>query len=79
MMLVTSINNPFYAELVHGVERSCYKRGYSLILRNTEEDAARMNRSIEILLQKRVDGLLLICTEDRRPSQDTLSRYPFYL
>ena len=30
---------------------------------NTEEDAARMNRSMETLLQKRVDGLLLMCTE----------------
>ncbi|MBL1188650.1 transcriptional repressor PurR, partial [Escherichia coli] len=59
-----------------GVERSCYERGYSLILCNTEEDAARMNRNMETLLQKRVDGLLLMCTENHRPSQDALSRYP---
>ncbi|AGQ33483.1 Ribose operon repressor [Serratia liquefaciens] len=75
-MLVTSSNNPFYAEVVRGVERSCYERGYSLILCNTEEDAARMNRNMETLLQKRVDGLLLMCTENHRPSQDALSRYP---
>ena len=75
-MLVTASNNPFYAEVVRGVERSCYERGYSLILCNTEEDAARMNRSMETLLQKRVDGLLLMCTENHRPSQDALSRYP---
>lgn len=75
-MLVTSSNNPFYAEVVRGVERSCYERGYSLILCNTEEDAARMNRSMETLLQKRVDGLLLMCTENYRPSPDALSRYP---
>ncbi|VXC38435.1 ribose operon transcriptional repressor RbsR [Serratia oryzae] len=75
-MLVTSSNNPFYAEVVRGVERSCYERGYSLILCNTEEDAARMNRSMETLLQKRVDGLLLMCTESHRPSPDSLSRYP---
>lgn len=35
-----------------------------------------MNRSMETLLQKRVDGLLLMCTENHRPSRDTLSRYP---
>ena len=35
-MLVTTSNNPFYAEVVRGVERSCYERGYSLILCNTE-------------------------------------------
>lgn len=31
---------------------------------------------METLLQKRVDGLLLMCTENHRPSQDALSRYP---
>jgi len=75
-MLVTSSNNPFYAEVVRGVERSCYERGYSLILCNTEEDADRMSRSVETLLQKRVDGLLLMCTENHRPSEDALRRYP---
>ncbi|CAE1151693.1 ribose operon transcriptional repressor RbsR [Serratia sp. Tan611] len=75
-MLVTASNNPFYAEVVRGVERSCYERGYSLILCNTEEDAARMNRSMETLLQKRVDGLLVMCTENHRPSPANLSRYP---
>lgn len=30
-MLVTASNNPFYAEVVRGVERSCYEQGYSLI------------------------------------------------
>src|SRR5471030_1446676 len=75
-MLLTASSNPFYAEVVRGVERSCYERGYSLILCNTDGDAERMNRSMETLLQKRVDGLLLMCTENHRPSQDALSRYP---
>ncbi|WP_230492793.1 ribose operon transcriptional repressor RbsR [Martelella alba] len=75
-MLITSSNNPFYAEVVHGVERSCYERGYSLILCNTEEDADRMSRSLETLLQKRVDGLLIMCTENNRPSRLALHRYP---
>jgi LacI family transcriptional regulator len=61
-MLVTTSNNPFFAEVVRGVEGSCYERGYSLILCNTEGDVSRMNQSLETLLQKRVDGLLMMCT-----------------
>ncbi|MEG2115877.1 MAG: LacI family DNA-binding transcriptional regulator, partial [Hafnia sp.] len=61
-MLVTTSNNPFFAEVVRGVERSCYERGYSLILCNTVGDVSRMNQSLETLLQKRVDGLLMMCT-----------------
>jgi len=75
-MLVTASNNPFYAEVVRGVERSCYERGYSLILCNTEGDEERMNRSLETLMQKRVDGLLMMCTETHLPSADILNRYP---
>ena len=75
-MLLTASSNPFYSEVVRGVERSCYERGYSLILCNTDGDAERMNRSLETLLQKRVDGLLIMCTENHRPSKDAISRYP---
>lgn len=75
-MLITSSSNPFYSEVVQGVERSCYERGYSLILCNTDGDEERMNRSIETLMQKRVDGLIMMFTENHCPSQETLSRYP---
>ena len=75
-MLLTASSNPFYAEVVRGVERSCYERGYSLILCNTEGDKDRMDRSLETLLQKRVDGLLIMCTESHLPSAEMLTRYP---
>jgi len=75
-MLLTASSNPFYAEVVRGVENSCYERGYSLILCNTEGDEERMNRSLETLMQKRVDGLLLMCTETHLPSAEILNRYP---
>lgn len=75
-MLLTASSNPFYSEVVRGVERSCFERGYSLILCNTEGDEDRMNRSLETLLQKRVDGLLIMCTESHIPSAEILNRYP---
>ena len=75
-MLITASTNPFYSELVRGVERSCFERGYSLILCNTEGDEQRMNRNLETLMQKRVDGLLLLCTETHQPSREIMQRYP---
>ncbi len=76
-VLLTTSSNPFYAEeVVRGVEDSCYERGYSLILCNMAGDEERMNRSLETLLQKRVDGLLIMCTESYLPSATILNRYP---
>lgn len=75
-MLLTSSNNPFYAEVVRGVEQSCYERGYSLILCNTEGNTERMGTSLETLLQRRVDGLILMCN-DRNPLSEALFlQYP---
>lgn len=48
-MLVTTSTNPFFGEVVKGVERSCYHKGYSLILCNTEGDNERMRQSINTL------------------------------
>lgn len=62
-MLVTTSANPFFSEVLKGVERRCYEQGYNLILCNTEGDIDRMNANLDTLLQKRVDGLLLMCSE----------------
>lgn len=75
-MLVTTSNNPFYSEVVHGVEHSCYELGYNLILCNTDGDHKRMLHNIEHLLQKRVDGLLAMCTETYSIPQEIFARYP---
>ena len=38
-MLITASTNPFYSELVRGVERSCFERGYSLVLDRASDSA----------------------------------------
>ncbi|MBR9786381.1 MAG: substrate-binding domain-containing protein [Vibrionaceae bacterium] len=75
-MLVTTSTNPFFGEVVKGVERSCYQKGYSLILCNTEGDNERMRQSISTLLQKRVDGLILMCDALEGERIDVFERYP---
>ncbi|KJY83366.1 transcriptional regulator [Vibrio galatheae] len=75
-MLVTTSTNPFFGEVVKGVERSCYQKGYSLILCNTEGDNERMRDSINTLLQKRVDGLILMCSSLEGERLDIFESYP---
>ncbi|HAS6300606.1 TPA: LacI family DNA-binding transcriptional regulator [Vibrio vulnificus] len=75
-MLVTTSTNPFFGEVVKGVERSCYQKGYNLILCNTEGDHERMKSSIMTLLQKRVDGLILMCSSLEGERLDVFERYP---
>jgi LacI family transcriptional regulator len=74
-MLVTTSTNPFFAEVVKGVERRCYEEGYSLLLCNTEGDLERLRFNIDMLLQKRVDGLLLMSDEISHYHLDIFSRH----
>lgn len=74
-MLVTTSTNPFFGEVVKGVERRCYEQGYNLILCNTEGDLERMRANLDTLLQKRVDGLLLMCSEVDGQAFDLFARH----
>lgn len=74
-MLVTTSTNPFFAEVVKGVERRCYEEGYSLLLCHTEGNLERLRFNIDMLLQKRVDGLLLMSDEISHHPLDIFSRH----
>ncbi len=62
-MLVTKSTNPFFAEVVHGVEEYCYREGYTLILCNTEGNPTKQRDYLRMLAEKRVDGLLVMCSD----------------
>ncbi|MBU2705613.1 substrate-binding domain-containing protein [Zooshikella marina] len=62
-LLVTSSSNPFFAEVVQGVEAECFKEGYSLLLCTIEGDRQKLRHYLTTLVAKRIDGLLIMCTE----------------
>ena len=71
-MLVTTSANPFFAEVVQGVEAYCFEQGYSLILCNTENQPPRQQHYLRMLMEKRVDGLLVLGTDIDTPLRDML-------
>jgi LacI family purine nucleotide synthesis repressor len=71
-MLVTTSVNPFFAEVVQGVEAYCFEQGYSLILCNTENQPPRQQHYLRMLMEKRVDGLLVLGTDIDAQLRDML-------
>ncbi len=63
-VLVPNVNNPFFAELVVGVEDGCRLSGYSVFLCNSDNDPKRQQQYMRTLLEKRIDGLLLSSAGD---------------
>ncbi|MCQ9123880.1 substrate-binding domain-containing protein [Rodentibacter caecimuris] len=64
-LLVTATNNPFFAEVMAGVEQYCQQHQYNLIIATTGGDAGRLQQNLRTLLHKQVDGLLFMCGDSR--------------
>lgn len=63
-MLVPNNSNPYFAELVRAVEDACFAAGYALLLCNTDDNADRQRVYLDVLAQKRVDGVIVASTTD---------------
>ncbi|HSP71678.1 MAG TPA: LacI family DNA-binding transcriptional regulator [Gaiellaceae bacterium] len=58
-VLLPDITNPFYAELVRGVQQLALERDYTMLLCMTEGDPAQEEKYLEVLRAKQVDGALV--------------------
>lgn len=68
-MIVPDIGNPFFPMVVRGAEDAAQKRGYNLLLCNSDDAQEKEESALELLLSKRVDGILLTkAINDMSPS-----------
>ncbi len=58
-VIVEDNANPFWAEILKGVESAAKERGYHVILVNTNRNYQEEVEGIRMLLERRVDGLLI--------------------
>jgi LacI family transcriptional regulator len=68
-MIVPQIANPLFTEIVQVVERSLQSHEIDLFLCDCQENPEIENRRISALLQRRVDGLIVISCKGR-PSKE---------
>ncbi len=68
-MIVSDIANPFFPMVVRGAEDAAQRQGYNLLLCNSDDTLEKEETQIELLLSKRVDGILLTkAAGDLRPA-----------
>ena len=58
-IVLRDIVNPFFPLLVRGAEDAAQKAGYSVLLCNSDDQRDKEEQYLELLLSKRVDGILL--------------------
>jgi DNA-binding LacI/PurR family transcriptional regulator len=59
-LLISEVSNPFYPDVIHGVEDVALTYGYNVFLCNTSYDLDRGLHFIQSLVDKQVDGVLFM-------------------
>ena len=72
-LVIADITNPFYSELAAGVLSSAKKWGYHVILAAMDEEPTMEEEYLNVLMEKRVDGILAVATgENQRTWRDVV-------
>lgn len=61
-MVIPNNSNPYFAEIIRGVEDRCFAAGYNVILCNSNDDPERQAAYVRVLAEKRVDGLVFVAS-----------------
>lgn len=69
-VVISDVENPHFTEMVRAVEDAAYRRGYRLLLCNTDEEPAKQRAYLEMLAGERVLGVIV---SPSNPAGDEIS------
>ena len=72
-MLISDVSNPFYHQIVQGVEDTALANDYSVFLFNANYNLERSLRYLRSMIERRVDGVLLMSSRMSEELLDLLS------
>jgi LacI family transcriptional regulator len=61
-LVISDIDNPFFTAIVRGAEDVAHRRGYTMVLANTDEDAEREAVALQTMAAERAAGVVVAST-----------------
>ncbi|MEU3982726.1 LacI family DNA-binding transcriptional regulator [Streptomyces sp. NPDC026672] len=58
-LAVSAISNPYFTEIVQGVEAGALEAGYSLLIADPHDDPGHERKVVQLLHERRVDGMIV--------------------
>ena len=59
-IIVPSLKNPFFTELISGIENVLYEHDYSMLLCDTGYDMEKQSKYLKSLVQQQAEGIIII-------------------
>ncbi len=67
-LLIPDIQNPFYVDVLRGVEDVAYQNNYAVIMCNFAQDEKKEKMYLDILQQESIDGLIAAPAHEKDPN-----------
>ncbi|MEV7981057.1 LacI family DNA-binding transcriptional regulator [Streptomyces sp. NPDC086519] len=74
-LAVSAISNPYFTEILQGVEAAVLEHGYSLLIADPHDDPEHERKVVQLLHERRVDGLIVAPSADPRALLAYLGRH----
>lgn len=58
-VIVNSIDDPFFSEILFGIEDAAQSAGYSLFIASSQYDPEREQRIVQTMMEQRTDGVII--------------------
>lgn len=78
-IIIPDVMNLFFSELARGVEDAAEKRGYTVILCNSDNKESKEEKYIQMLQEKKVDGIIITAPENRTHQSIKIQDIPLVL
>ncbi|MET7983351.1 MULTISPECIES: LacI family DNA-binding transcriptional regulator [unclassified Streptomyces] len=70
-LAVSAIDNPYFTEILQGVEAAALEQGYGLLIADPHDDPGHERKVVQLLHERRVDGMIIAPS----PAPDALLSY----
>jgi LacI family transcriptional regulator len=74
-LAVSAISNPYFTEILQGVEAAALEAGYSLLIADPHDDPGHERKVVQFLHERRVDGMIVAPSADPRDLVGYLRRH----
>ncbi|RPI21557.1 MAG: LacI family transcriptional regulator, partial [Chloroflexota bacterium] len=74
-VVLSSIDDPFFSEILQGIEETAQTAGYSLFIGASQRDPQREQKIVQAMVEHRVDGIIICSTSFGEQQGRQLSKY----
>ncbi len=72
-MLISNSSNPFFSEVIRGIDQGCYTNSYSLIMCNCDNNPDRQLFCLNSLRMRQIDAMIVLITHANKEFDRQLS------